>query len=208
MADASTVHFLQEDELHAVIVMLTRTFWSSPVVELLSPDLEQREEISRWLFGGAARSGLRDGEIWVAVGPDGALQGAAIWFLSEPVRPAAEPPVDSGPPDPPEILGPEGRANLREVTRLTAELHRQVAPDRHWYLGLLGVHPDHQGRGIAGRVLAPLLDRLDAERLPAYLETGQPRNVSYYPRFGFEVGGEVTLPSSGMVFWGMRRDPR
>jgi hypothetical protein len=57
------------------------------------------------------------------------------------------------------------------------------------------------------QVLAPVLDRLDAEGLPAYLETAQPRNVSYYRRYGFEVAGELALPANDLVFWGMRRDP-
>jgi ribosomal protein S18 acetylase RimI-like enzyme len=207
MAEASTIRRLREDEIDTAAATLTRAFWSSPVVGLLAPDLDRRAEISRWLFGGAIRSGLRDGEVWVAADPGGTLQGAAIWFLSDPAHPTAVSAADAGQTNETRIFGPEGWTNLQEVRRYTAELHRQIAPDRHRYLSLLGVDPDHQGRGVAWRVLAPILDGLDAERLPAFLDTGQPGNVSYYRRFGFEVAGETVLPSSGLVFWGMRRDP-
>jgi RimJ/RimL family protein N-acetyltransferase len=97
---------------------------------------------------------------------------------------------------------------MAELGRAMGDLHRCQAPDPHWYLAIVGVEPAARGRGLAGQILRPMLDRLDADRLPAYLETGNPRNLTYYPRFGFEVVGAVENPSTGLTFWGMRRDPR
>ena len=57
----------------------------------------------------------------------------------------------------------------------------------HWYLPWLGVHADAQGRGLGSRLLAQCLTVVDAARLPAYLESPNPRNISFYERHGFEV---------------------
>lgn len=57
----------------------------------------------------------------------------------------------------------------------------------HWYLPWLAVAPACQGRGLGGRLLEHGLAIVDAERLPAFLETPNPRTVPLYERHGFEV---------------------
>lgn len=61
----------------------------------------------------------------------------------------------------------------------------------HWYLPWLGVDPVAQNRGLGGELLRGCLDRIDADGLPAYLETPNPRNVPFYTRHGFEPAGQA-----------------
>jgi ribosomal protein S18 acetylase RimI-like enzyme len=208
MVDPLTVRLLREGEIDAVTALLTRAFWSTPLTETFSPDPAHREPISRWLFGSNARYGFHYGEVWVAAAADGALLGAGIWWGPEFVQVDDERAARSGLADASSVFDEAGLARRRAVASVLGSLHHTAMPDRHWYLAFLGVDPDAQGRGVAAQILAPVLDRLDAERLPAFLETGQPGNVRYYRRYGFEVAGELALPSSDLVFWGMRRDPR
>jgi GNAT superfamily N-acetyltransferase len=203
----SAVRQLREDEIGHAVAMLSRAFQDAPLPRFLTPDPARRVEVSRWLFASIVRYGLLYGDVWAAVGADGAAQGVAIWWAPEYVTPDDDRAARVGFTAAPAALDPDGRTRLTELGSHTARLHQGVAPDRHWYLALLGVEPALQGHGIAGEVLRPMLNRLDSESLPAYLETGQPRNVTYYPRHGFQAVAEVTLPSTGLTFWGMRRDP-
>lgn len=57
----------------------------------------------------------------------------------------------------------------------------------HWYLPWLAVAPAFQGRGLGGRLLEHGLANVDADELPAFLETPNPRTVPLYERHGFEV---------------------
>jgi GNAT superfamily N-acetyltransferase len=59
--------------------------------------------------------------------------------------------------------------------------------DAHWYLPWLGVDSPHRGAGLGGRLLKRCLEVVDADHLPAFLETPNPRTVPFYGRFGFEV---------------------
>ncbi len=86
-----------------------------------------------------------------------------------------------------------------------AEQHHPETP--HWYLALLGVDPAAQGRGYGPHLTRPILDRCDAERTPAYLETGTERNVTLYRGLGFEVSDEFDLPRGGPPVWCMWREP-
>jgi hypothetical protein len=43
-----------------------------------------------------------------------------------------------------------------------------------------------------------MLERADAEGLPVYLESSNPRNLTFYRRHGFEAWGEVIrMPEGG-----------
>ena len=64
----------------------------------------------------------------------------------------------------------------------------------HWYLGLLATEPPLRGRGAGAALLRHSLERVDADHLPAYLESTNPRNVPLYERHGFEVTGTIDLP--------------
>jgi GNAT superfamily N-acetyltransferase len=60
----------------------------------------------------------------------------------------------------------------------------------HYYLSLLGTHPAHTGRGL-GMGLARILQHIDEEGLPAYLESSNPANNHRYERHGFAKNRRV-----------------
>jgi Acetyltransferases len=75
----------------------------------------------------------------------------------------------------------------------------------HWYLPIIGVDPPHQGRGLGEQLMAHALARCDADRLPAYLESSNPRNLSFYQRHGFEALGRIQVGSSPTLVPMLRR---
>jgi len=61
----------------------------------------------------------------------------------------------------------------------------------HWYLPWFGVDIALQGRGLGSQLMRHCLQVVDATHQPAYLETPNPRTISFYQRHGFEVTGEA-----------------
>lgn len=76
------------------------------------------------------------------------------------------------------------------------QLSRSHPAEPHWHLPLIGVDPTQQGKGIGSRMIRDMLDRLDRENVPAYLEATSPRNVPLYERMGFRPVGTVRVGSS------------
>jgi ribosomal protein S18 acetylase RimI-like enzyme len=74
-----------------------------------------------------------------------------------------------------------------------------------WYLDQIGVDPERQGVGVGAALITHGLVMADAAGHPAFLETGNPRNVAYYERFGFEVVEAAEAPDGGPRIWFMRR---
>ena len=77
------------------------------------------------------------------------------------------------------------------------EVMRESHPDEpHWYLGIVGVRPGHQGEGLGTRVLAPMLERCDRLGIATYLLSSNPRNHSLYHRLGYDDLGDITALDS------------
>jgi ribosomal protein S18 acetylase RimI-like enzyme len=70
---------------------------------------------------------------------------------------------------------------------IVRQMERRHPTEPHWYLAVLGIDPAFQGRGLGPRLVAPVLDRCDAERLLCWLESANPKNHGFYRRLGFEV---------------------
>lgn len=69
----------------------------------------------------------------------------------------------------------------------------------HWFLPLLGVDPGRRGLGIGSTLLEKTLSRVDADHADAFLTSSNPRNITLYRRYGFEVLGEVQVGSSPVM---------
>ena len=85
------------------------------------------------------------------------------------------------------------------------EQHHPKTP--HWYLPFVGVEPMQQNRGLGALLLRPILERCDHERLPAYLESTNPRNVPFYESLGFRGIGMIQSGTSPTIV-PMLREPQ
>jgi GNAT superfamily N-acetyltransferase len=102
-------------------------------------------------------------------------------------------------------LGPAVDTYLELLDRFTAA---QPQAEPHYYLTLLGTHPDHRGHGIGMRLLAHNLSLIDTEHMPAYLESTNPANDARYKGVGFEPIGEFSFPGGGPIVTTMWRAAR
>lgn len=197
---AVSVARLAEPDIPAAAAMLARAFHEGPLQRYYLPDPDRRAVALRVLFTHFLEHGLGAGEVHVIA----ELTGVAIW-LPQPL-PAAK--ADAGSGRLAQFLGEEGARRRTAFAAHLAPLHRFEMPGPHWYLSVIGVDPEDQGRGLGGALLKPMLERAAGEGLPVYLETAQPRNVPFYLRHGFRLAVEGTEPSSGLSFWTFRREPK
>ena len=130
--------------------------------------------------------------------------GAAVWAPPEGWRVPVTVTMREVPPMV-RVFGRRLALALRARLRMEGR-HPRKPP--HWYLAIMGVDPQWQGRGIGSKLMRPALETLDAEGTPAYLEASTPRSRALYERHGFVVTGEFNLPSGGPPLWQMCREPK
>lgn len=183
-----------------VAAALSGAFLDDPVFEWIFPDRATRVPLLPPLFEAFAEAFARHDETHV-VATQSAVTGAAMWSPPgvEPVHPEDERALE-------ERLGPvlgehAGRWNA------CLELFGAAHPSEPaWFLLFVGVHPDHQGRGLGSVLLRDVLARADAAGEAAYLEATSERNRALYERHGFRSVGELTLPDGPTAF-AMWREP-
>jgi ribosomal protein S18 acetylase RimI-like enzyme len=75
----------------------------------------------------------------------------------------------------------------------------------HYYLGVLAVRPDFQGRGMGKALLRAFVDLSDSDPLSGgtALETAAPANLDFYGGQGFEV--RASGPLAQITLWSLFR---
>lgn len=188
------VRLATSDDAAALAEALARAFHDDPITFFAHPRESSRHRRSRFFFAGRARTLIPHELSWC----DEERLGAALWAPPDAWHPPA---------------GEQVRM-LRLVNRRSpwlaagfARMERRHPREPHYYLSTLGVAPEAQGRGLGSALLAPMLERCDAEGVPAYLESSKERNIAFYGRHGFRVTEEIRFPR-GPKLWLMWRDPR
>jgi ribosomal protein S18 acetylase RimI-like enzyme len=107
----------------------------------------------------------------------------------------------------PSMLRAFGAKAPRMISAISA-IEKVHPKEEHYYLEVLGTRQDMQSKGVGSAVIRHMLDRCDAEGLPAYLESSNVRNVPFYARHGFEATGEIAVGKGAPTVTAMWRDPR
>ena len=102
-----------------------------------------------------------------------------------------------------ELVG-ERASELNDLFDRFDQHHPEEPP--HYYLSLWGTHRDHAGRGVGTALIRDNLARIDAQGMPAYLESSNPANLRRYEALGFTRKREFG-PVGGPVITSMWRQP-
>lgn len=194
---------LSAAQLHEAGAVLARAFFDDPLTVWVLPDDTSRARRLPWFFRTAARYSHLYGETFTT---SDKVEGAALWLtpgdtIVTPLRM-----IRLGMLLLPLKFGLSATRRFIAVMNELEHLHKRDVPPDHWYLFVLGVDPPRQGQGVGGRLIQPVLERADTDRLPCYLETMKERNLTFYRKHGFEVVVEGQLPN-GPRYWTMKREP-
>lgn len=87
-------------------------------------------------------------------------------------------------------------------------LKKEFTDHFDWYLYNLSIKKDAQGRGLASKLLRPMIQFCDDEKMVAYLETNKETNVGLYRHYGFDLMKEELIPKSPVIHYAMVRHPQ
>jgi ribosomal protein S18 acetylase RimI-like enzyme len=83
------------------------------------------------------------------------------------------------------------RDMIADVNSMFAEMASYHPRNSHWYLSTIGIEPHVHRMGLGSALLAEALGRCDHQHMPAYLESSNPANETFYRRLGFEPLGVI-----------------
>jgi GNAT superfamily N-acetyltransferase len=193
MEDSVNVQTMTRDDEVRAIDTIALAFVADPVTRWVWPHAHQYlSAMPRFIraFGGAA---FAHGGAFCS----DEYAGAALWL---------PPGIHADEKRLGELMESTASPDSREAGPAIFEQMANYHPkEPHWYLPLIGVDPAHQGRGHGDALMRFALERFDRERVPAYLESTNPRNISLYRRHGFEPIGSIQVASSPTLVPMLRR---
>jgi len=189
-----------DDDRDAVAETIVVAFQNDPVWSWAFPDAAQRPaQFRRWwpLF---VESALPHGWVWMA----GHAATVAVW--TPPGRPELTDEAEARiPPLLGELLGDRAPIVLDGLLRFETASPRDQPRDD---LGFAATHADHRGQGIGEALLGHNLGLIDAEHMPAYLESSNTNNLARYERLGFRPRSDFAVGDGGPVVTTMWRPAR
>jgi GNAT superfamily N-acetyltransferase len=203
MDDLNNLTRITKKNLKPAALSLARAFQDYPESVYFMPDAMERSKKQPVIYRMWLKESIAYGEVW-ATSPK--MEGVAVWRVVDDKHPGWRQGFSFGwwwl------SLSSDKETNRRREAYFgyITSLRMSVAPERYWYLQAIGVDPVYQGQGFSGRLLRPMLARVDSDRLPCFLETQLEKNVALYEHFGFSVKAEGTIPGSDIHCWVMGRD--
>jgi ribosomal protein S18 acetylase RimI-like enzyme len=193
---------LNKSDIKPAAEMLSRAFWNYPVSIYAYPDELDRGKRLPYFFQYVLHYCTKYGEVY-STSQD--MEGIAIWLPSCNYPMAFWKLIRSVPLPVFFSLGRESGQRMKSFSDYIDGVHKRLSPYKHWFLQTIAVDPQFQGRGYAGKLLRPMLARMDEECLPSYLETIDEGNVSLYEHFGFKVVEKSAVPKTNLTNWAMLR---
>jgi len=197
--------FIKGKYVKPAALTIAKAFQDYPVLIFFEPDGKKRKRHQPGIFRMMLRANASGGLVY---GTSPKMEGVAVWTMIDETHPLSDPNHSPGKWFRSIFVNKEHHRRQKTFYDYSNDVRARLLPDKYWYLQMLAVDPDLQGKGLAGRLLRPVLARADREGLPCYLETQLEQNVPLYEHFGFKVKEEGTIPGSNVYSWAMVRDPK
>lgn len=79
------------------------------------------------------------------------------------------------------------------------KIRDNLIKDPYWYLDVVIVSPEFQGKGFASKLIKPFLDESSANGNKVYLETQNEKNIPIYEKYGFKLNKSFLMGDSGIT---------
>lgn len=195
---------LKPDQIPLAGELLARAFSDDGLAVHMYPDEAERRARIPWHFSAMVRYGVLFGRVLTTPGDP---LGVAVWLAPGETAMTDDRIMAAGMDASAHVLGEEAFGRFMAAMQHIEGSYEQDVPSERWHLALIGVHPDHAGRGVGSTLIRSVLRAADRQRLPCYLETANARNVPFYEGHGFATIRNGTVPDTAVDYWVMRRHP-
>lgn len=182
--------------------VLVRSFLDDPISKFYITDCNKRLTLLTGLYQGVIRHGVQQHSVFTLPGK---VRATAVWVMPGQETTSVLDMLRLSMVKTVLRVGIAWAFRTLSYVEIADKMRAQLAPQPHLYLYMLGVDPAYQNSGLGSQLIAPMLEKADSEHLPVYLETFNPRTLSFYKRHGFEVKAEQSVPHGGPMGWFMYR---
>lgn len=182
--------------------VISQSFMEDPLCVFMLPRRESRLEALRIFFSLMSELAIKNQRVFGVGEP---LQGVAFW--ESPGQESLSISLKAVGKFLPLLFSPYpiGYRRAKPIFKQIAAKRKKHAEGPHFYLDNIGVLPAAQGKGLASKLIRPILEMADAQKVMVYTDTVTESNVGFYEHFGFENVEKSEVQKTGVTVWALRR---
>lgn len=188
MLSKNNIILLKKAQILKAGEVLGRALKDDPVSVHVIPDLEKRHATIKHVFQMTSCLGVRYGEVHAT---SVNLEGVGVWIPFETYKEHGWGNFICSFKAKMWKLGMEASKLFKPIMEINKKMHLKYATGKHWYLQSLGVDPEYQGKGYGTLLMKYMLEKVDKNPLPVFLETSTEKNANFYNKLGFDVMEEA-----------------
>jgi ribosomal protein S18 acetylase RimI-like enzyme len=190
------------DDAVGLSKLFASTFMDDPLFDyMVRPGARRAAALETFFHGILGARDIPQGEVWMS--PDG--HACVCWLKPDARR------SPSGLINQlrwlPFSIRVFGLARFTRGMAMMEAMEKNHPRERHFYLAFIAVSPQYHGIGLGSRILKATLKQIDAAGMPAYVESSNPKNATFYERGGF-VAQKNIAPVDAPPLIAMWRDAR
>lgn len=193
---------INNNQIQQYADVLAQAFMTDPLFQYFFPDEGTRRQLAAYTFRFILQHARVKGFIIETAQQS---QGVAIWLPSSKINRHLLDQLRFGAVDMLWRQGTAAIARQKAASEHMKRIHAHHVSVPHLYLSTIGVLASHRGRGLASKMILPMLEKADRDGMVCYLDTHSEANIELYQRFGFEIVQESIIPDSNVRHWAMRR---
>ena len=198
---ADCIRQLKIEDLESAAVLMARAFQDDPYMAYLIPDAAKRLEMLPKFYRVFIKASILNHH---AYGVGVPLDGVAIWSVPDQERVNFTGLFRSGL----FILVFQGFLfpfiRAIKVMRVIEGMQKKFLQKNDFYLNMLAVSPESQGRGCASKLVRPFLEKADSKSSGVYVKTMKLSTNRIYEHFGFQCK-ETCKVKTGLSVWALYR---
>jgi ribosomal protein S18 acetylase RimI-like enzyme len=177
--------------MQQVANILTESFLDDPSFSFVFGENYHKVSALNAFFEMFVTDAMQRGEIMIA--PD--EQGACIWYPAE-VEIFNEQFEDTLGKIIYTISEIAGKESGKRFEQLIEKVGENEPTQKHCEVFFIGLKPSARRKGIGKSLLKPVLDYADTNQVGCYLVSSNPRNISFYERYGFQKYCPIEISNS------------
>jgi ribosomal protein S18 acetylase RimI-like enzyme len=202
--DLNDLIVIDRSQIKPAAETLSQAFHNYPVSLYACPDAGLRNRQMPFFFRFILYYCQKYGEVYTT---SSKYEGVAAWLSSDTFPVSMRQLLRAVPLSIFFRTGWGGCGRMKACGEYFDSVHKKLIPYRHWFLQMIGVKPEFQGKGYGARLIRPVLERIDKQGLACYLETQDTQDVPIYEHYGFRIIDESLIPGTDLISRAMLREP-
>ena len=196
-----TLYPIKITDLDKAVACLKDAFKNDPVWNAVFADDPNKDEALSAFYSCPILYGLKYGKVYA---DSENINGVAVWLPKKYANMGFWGMLRSGALKFGTKMDQTTMKKMSFISKQLGKNRKKLMGNSHYYyLMIIGVHSDFQGKGIGSKLLDAIKEDCRNEYCQLFLETETEENVNFYTKNGFQLLNQLSLDHLNLPMWSL-----